>query len=81
MTNVNVQFKKWRLQAGLSQGDVSKQLGYKTNQMVSNVERGICSYPLTSCRKIAIVLGITERDFKQTYFKYQVVKLKDKLGI
>lgn len=35
--------KVLRNQAGLSQGDVANELGYNSNQFISNVERGVCT--------------------------------------
>lgn len=44
-TNTAALVKKYRLKAGLSQGDVAKSLGYSCPQFVSNWERGVSSPP------------------------------------
>ena len=37
--------RKARLEAGLSQGNVARKLGYRSPQIVSNWERGLCQPP------------------------------------
>lgn len=44
-------FKDYRLSADLSQGYVSKQLGYSSPQFLSNFERGLCMLPLPKLKK------------------------------
>lgn len=53
--------RKSRKQAGLSQGDVAKELGYATPQFVSNFERGLCAPPLPKL-KILIKLFKLSQD-------------------
>ena len=50
--------------AGYSQSDLSKELGYKNGQFISNVERGLCSIPLKMLRKVGEILDISEFDLK-----------------
>ena len=45
--------KKCRETQGLSQKDVSAQLGYNTSQFISNWERGLSQPPIPSLRKLA----------------------------
>lgn len=40
--------KAKRIASGLTQHDVSSELGYTTPQFVSNFERGLCSPPLNA---------------------------------
>ena len=47
-----------RLKKGLSQGELSHQLGYKNGQLCSNIERAICSLPIKSVNKAALLLDI-----------------------
>lgn len=41
-----------------SQAELSKLLGYKNGQFISNVERGICAIPLKSLQALCEVLNI-----------------------
>jgi len=50
--------KEKRIAAGLSQVAVARKLGYGSAQFVSNVERGLCGYPLRNLRKLEKVLGV-----------------------
>jgi transcriptional regulator with XRE-family HTH domain len=47
-----------------SQAKLSKVLGYKNGQFISNVERGYCSIPLKSVGKLAAVLDIPVSEIK-----------------
>lgn len=50
--------KEKRVAAGLSQVAVAKKLGYGSAQFISNVERGLCGYPLKNLKKLEKVLGV-----------------------
>lgn len=56
--------KRERVRAGLSQGDVSRKLGYTTPQYVSNWERGV-SYPPYETLKV--VASMYKTDIKVVY--------------
>lgn len=45
--------KTKRLEAGLSQKDVSDNFGYSTPQFISNWERGISAPPMKTLKKLA----------------------------
>ncbi|MBH48872.1 MAG: hypothetical protein CME71_11955 [Halobacteriovorax sp.] len=47
-----------------SQNQLSKLLGYKNGQFISNVERGLCGIPLKGISKLIEVLGLSEADLK-----------------
>lgn len=42
--------KQKRVQAGVTQSEVAKKLGYSTPQFISNIERGLCSPPLKNLK-------------------------------
>lgn len=46
------EFYKTRKSLGLVQKDISRVLGYKNPQFVSNVERGIGYFPIEQLRKL-----------------------------
>lgn len=52
-----------------SQTELSAFLGYKNGQFISNVERGICSIPVKSLKKISDLLGISPEDIKEAVLK------------
>ncbi len=50
--------KQMRTNAGLSQREVAKALGYKTPQLISNNERNISHPPMNSIRKLAKLYAV-----------------------
>lgn len=52
-----------RLEAGLSQKDVAKALNYRSAQLVSNWERGLCQPPPSKFRKLASIYGLDKTEF------------------
>lgn len=51
-------FKNARTAAGVSQAELSKILGFKSSQIVSNWERGLCAPPLKSVSKMIEVFEL-----------------------
>lgn len=74
-------FKNYRLDADLSQGFVSEQLGYSSPQFLSNFERGLCMLPLPKLKKaldiydkngnevVDLMLELQESYLKKTFLK------------
>lgn len=58
LNQLNRYLKNRRKELGLSQADVSKELGYSSPQFVSNWERGLVSPPLSSLPKLMVLLKI-----------------------
>ncbi len=52
-----------------SQTQLSKTLGYKNGQFISNLERGLCSIPLKGMVNFLKVLSITEDELKTAILK------------
>lgn len=50
---------------GLSQAELSKLLGYKNGQFISNVERGLCSIPLKMLARVGEILHLSDEQLKQ----------------
>ena len=48
----------------MTQGELSKALGYKNSQFISNVERGLCSIPMRKIDVTAEALGIMPSKIK-----------------
>ena len=56
--NIGNLIKEARKLKGISQADLSKELGYKNGQFVSNIERGLCSIPYEKIHLLAKVLDL-----------------------
>lgn len=56
--------KRHRHQKDISQADLSRALGYKNGQFISNVERGLCSIPLKQLKKFCEITGATPAEVK-----------------
>lgn len=54
---------------GLSQTELSKELGYKNGQFISNIERGFCSVPVKSLCLLAETLNLDKDVIKQALLK------------
>lgn len=52
-----------------SQGKLSRALGYKNGQFISNLERGLCSIPLKGMKNFIEVLDIDKNELKQAVLK------------
>ena len=52
-----------------SQNQLSKLLGYKNGQFISNVERGLCGIPLKGVQKLIEVLNLDSRDLKNAMLR------------
>ncbi|MBC96524.1 MAG: hypothetical protein CME63_02165 [Halobacteriovoraceae bacterium] len=52
-----------------SQTKLSKTLGYKNGQFISNLERGLCSIPLKGMTNFLKVLNISEDELKTAILK------------
>ncbi len=61
--------KKMRIDAGLSQLDVSKKLGYSSPQFISNIERGLALPPTKILKPLAKICKVNFEDLKQLKLK------------
>lgn len=52
-----------------SQSEISRVLGYKNGQFISNVERGLCGVPLEVMSKIANMLDINQEEMSAAMIK------------
>ncbi len=51
--------RKKREAAGLTQGGLSKKLGFSSSQFVSNIERGVAVIPASRVNDYAGIIGVT----------------------
>ena len=73
--------KEHRAKMGLSQGDISKALGYKSPQFVSNWERGLAQPPLESLAALVRLLKLNENELMEVILsqtKLEIVYHLDK---
>jgi transcriptional regulator with XRE-family HTH domain len=68
-----------RVEAGLSQREVSEKLGYRTPQFVSNWERGVSSPPGRMLRKIAEIYEVQAEVLYEHLIDQAVRKLEEGL--
>ena len=71
--------KTMRVEAGVSQSQLSKRLGYKSAQFVSNWERGLSYPPPRDVRKIADKIGAEYTVFSQLYIDSKIKAAEDRL--
>lgn len=50
--------KAAREKAGVTQDGMAKEMGYKSAQIVSNWERGVCDLPLKKARKFCKIVNM-----------------------
>ncbi len=83
--SVNKQFgqflKQARVSAGFTQCHVSKELGFKNGQYLSNLERGLCSAPFKVLGFFVKKYGIDVRDFIQYLMALEKHNLELKFGL
>lgn len=73
--------KARRIAAGLTQHDVSTELGYSTPQFVSNFERGLCSPPLNALPTLVKLYGMDPEELVQLILRYQEQILRQALSL
>lgn len=67
--NIGKLVKNTRDAKGISQTQLSKELGYKNGQFVSNIERGICSIPFEKIPTLSALLGLDPVSVKEAILK------------
>lgn len=71
--------KKLRLKSGLSQGDVAKQLHYKSPQFISNWERGLSTPTVNSFQDLANLYDVKVEIVFNAYMKSLKQELWEKV--
>lgn len=59
---LNQYIKQRRIELGLTQVELAKKLGMKTNQQLCNFERGACAFPKNKLKKLRKVLRIDKAE-------------------
>lgn len=78
--SLGIFLQQQRLKKGMSQGDVAKELGYSTNQFVSNWERGLCAPPLDSLAKLTTLCDINRDELMQVMMEDAKRQIEKKLS-
>lgn len=60
-------FKQAREKADMTQREVSEKLGYTTPQFISNVERGLCRFPMAKVKTFIKITKCSGKDMKKIY--------------
>jgi transcriptional regulator with XRE-family HTH domain len=59
--------RKKRVEAGLTQQQVARVLGYSSSQFVSNWERGLCNPPMESLGQLVTLFKIDNEEIMEIY--------------
>ena len=73
---IGKKIQKARLKKGLSQKNISKALGLKSPQSISNIERGIAPVPPRYLKKLSKLLSLSEQILLEGMVENFVVKCK-----
>lgn len=73
--------KRKRVEAGVTQADVSRKLGYANPQFVSNWERGMAQLPLAAVTKLIKLYRINPDEIVLYYIKSAKEQLNKALRV
>jgi len=73
--------REFRLDAGISQADVSKKCGYSSPQFISNLERGLTWPPMNVLAKMSDLYGIKKSVLLDNLMNYRKKVWSLQLGI
>lgn len=73
--------KEKRELADLSQGDVMEIIGYKSPQLISDWERGICGPPIGILKKLTKAYEVSEKDLIDKILSAEKFELESLLKV
>jgi transcriptional regulator with XRE-family HTH domain len=73
-------FRDMRLKRGLTQDDVARFLGYKSQQIVSNWERGRCTPPLNKLYELIKLLNLDKQETVAVFLNETEKVLMEKIS-
>lgn len=79
--NVARLIKDARINAGLTQGDLAKVMGYESPQAVSNTERAMASIPLLQFKAVARALKIKPTSLVEAYMLDVRESVRKSIGV
>lgn len=81
MKNLGEILRQAREKAAMTQGDLAKELGYPSAQIVSNWERGKCSIPLKQAPLFCKLTGMNPDTMAKLLVAGVTEKVNKKLGL
>lgn len=80
-SNIAKLIKEARGETTITQSEIATRLGLRNGQFVSNVERGLCGFPLPKLKMLQHSLNLKSEDIKEAILKDKEVELDHCLGI
>lgn len=77
--NLSSFLKEKREERRFTQAELSKYLGYKNGQFISNVERQICTIPVEKLPDLAVLLKVELEVIVEIYIKDFVMSFREAL--
>lgn len=77
---IGKELKAMRENAGLSQSDVAREIGWTTPQLVSNFERSISLPPIDSLKQLSKIYKVDCDYLKQLIFEASVSSYRESLS-
>lgn len=75
--NISEVIRDSRNEAGMTQLELAKCIGYDCGQFVSNLERGMCSLPLNRVKVTCQTLGIKPANITNALLMDYQIRLKE----
>lgn len=73
---LNELIREKRIEQNLSQNELGRKLGYRQGQYISNIERGLCGFPLKEAKQLCKILGISKKEYIETYLSDEKKKIE-----
>ena len=70
-----------RIERGLKEVEVGKNLGFSSGQFIYNIEAGVASIPPRYLKKIARMYGLDEKKFRKSAFQAKIRDLRGEYGL
>jgi transcriptional regulator with XRE-family HTH domain len=80
MSQISSLIKEIREKSGKTQNEISKILGYKNAQFISNVEREMCSFPPRKVKQFIYNFGGSRKEFIDAYIADYKNELERTIG-
>ena len=79
--NFGEYLKDMRKIAGVTQGQIAKELGYTSPQFISNYERGLCYPPENNLKQIADIIKLDFEKLVANFISSKAMDMKERLGL
>jgi transcriptional regulator with XRE-family HTH domain len=78
---LNEMIRKRRREMNLSQGKLSKLLGYDSAQLISNIERGVCHFPKRKLKRLCRVLMLDQQAVYNSLVYQSAKEIAESMGM